>query len=79
MYCMLGCSDLHVVLLTYDLSVGPRQTRTNCRHGSADPLATTVIHQHVKSEGEHLVVLENMKFTTPWSYLVVDQESGHLR
>lgn len=55
------CSDLHVVLLADDLSVSPGQTRTDCRNRLADPAASSVIHNHVKSEGEHLVILENME------------------
>lgn len=50
-------SDLHVVLLTDDLSVSPGQTGADCRNRLADPLATSVIHLHVKAEGEHLVIL----------------------
>lgn len=57
------CSDLHVVLLTDDLSVSPDQPRTDCRNRLADP-STSITHYHVKSEGEQLIILENRKHTT---------------
>lgn len=53
------CSDLHVVLLTDDLSVSPDQTRTDCRNRPTGPRSTSITHYHVKAEGEHLVILEN--------------------
>lgn len=52
---------LHVVLLADDLSVSPGQTRADCRNRLADPLTSIILHHHIKSEGECLVILEIMK------------------
>lgn len=59
-------SDLHVVLLADDLPVGPGQTGTDCRNRLADPLAPSIVHHHVEAEGEHLVVLREMKRGPSW-------------
>lgn len=59
---------LHVVLLADDLSVSPGQTRADCRNRLADPLTSSILHHHIKSEGERLIILEIMKRITAPSH-----------